>query len=332
MKFIRFILFPLVPFYYVITSLRNFFYDRGIFKSYTYEVPVICVGNLSTGGTGKTPIIEVLIQLLQSNRQVATLSRGYKRKTKGFLLADSQASADTLGDEPFQFYSKFSDLLVAVDADRKHGIEQLLRLDNIPDVILLDDAYQHRRVKAGLNILLTAYDTPFYKDIVLPTGNLREPRSGSTRADIIIITKCPKTLSEDKKNDIIARLKPEEYQQVFFSTIGYATEVLSNNGVLNLNEVPKFTLVTGIANAKPLVNYLASLGLRFDHIEYPDHYRFKTNDIKMLSEKNLVITTEKDFVRLQNKKELSNSLYYLPISFEIDKLKEFTATIESFTS
>ena len=196
MKFIRIILFPIVPIYYTVTWLRNRLFDRGIMPSKSYDIPVICVGNLSTGGTGKTPMIEYLIRLLKHQKSVATLSRGYKRITEGFVLADGDATADTIGDEPYQFYRKFKDITVAVDSNRQNGIEQLLQLEPKPNVILLDDAYQHRKVKAGLNILLTPYYKLYTDDIVLPTGNLREPRSGANRANIIVITKCPSDISD----------------------------------------------------------------------------------------------------------------------------------------
>ena len=193
----------------MITWVRNYFYDCGVLSSKSYNFPVICVGNLSTGGTGKTPMIEYLIRLLFDEKSVATLSRGYKRKTEGFVLADEMASADTIGDEPFQFHKKFDAITVAVDTDRQNGIAELMKLNTPIEVLLLDDAYQHRKVKAGFNILLTAYNNLYYNDIVLPTGNLREPRSGSKRADIIVVTKCKKNLSEAEKGKITTKLKPK---------------------------------------------------------------------------------------------------------------------------
>ena len=197
MKLIRNIAFPLVPVYYAVTRLRNKLYDLGLKKSTSYNFPVICVGTLSVGGTGKTPMIEYLIELLKDDYRIATLSRGYKRKSKGFQLANEFSSAESLGDEPFQFYNKFKNtILVAVDTDRTNGIAQLKQLDNPPDVILLDDAFQHRKVKAGFNILLTTYNKPYFEDFVLPTGNLRESSKGAKRANMIIVTKCPDNLSE----------------------------------------------------------------------------------------------------------------------------------------
>ena len=187
MKLLRYLALPLVPIYYLVTWFRNMLYDYGIKKSKAYAFPVICVGNLSVGGTGKTPMIEYLIRLLKSDYQLATLSRGYKRKTSGFQWANEKASAQSIGDEPYQFYNKFKDaILVSVDTDRVHGISKIMQLHRTTDVILLDDAYQHRHVKAGLNILLTTYNNPYFNDWVLPTGNLREPKIGAKRADIIV--------------------------------------------------------------------------------------------------------------------------------------------------
>ena len=330
MKFIRIILFPIVPIYYVVTWLRNRFYDIGIKPSKSYKLPVICVGNLSTGGTGKTPMIEYLIRLLKDEKFIATLSRGYKRKSEGFVLADENASADTIGDEPYQFFRKFKTIKVAVDANRQNGIEQLIASDKQIEIILLDDAYQHRKVKAGFNILLTAYDNLFFKDIVLPTGNLREPRSGSKRADVIVVTKCPNTISEAEKNKITKKLKLKSYQKAFFSHIEYSEKVISSGNSIVLNSLTKFTLVTGIANAKPLVDFLAMKGLIFDHLEFSDHYNFRTSDIEALSSKSLIITTEKDYVRLSSYESLKPTLYYLPIEIKIDKTDLFNATIEAF--
>ncbi|WP_179336852.1 tetraacyldisaccharide 4'-kinase [Winogradskyella ludwigii] len=330
MKFIRIILFPIMPFYYVITWLRNRMYDLGFKSSKSYDFPLICVGNLSTGGTGKTPMIEYLIRLLKDEKSVATLSRGYKRKTIGFVLADQHANADTIGDEPFQFYRKFKDITVAVDANRQEGIGKLRELKPQPEVVLLDDAFQHRKVNAGFNILLTAYNNLYFKDMVLPTGNLREPRSGAKRADLIVVTKCSKTISDAEKSMITSKLKLKDSQQVFFSYVDYASNVISENDELELSKLPKFTLVTGIANAKPLVDFLKEKGQQFDHLEYSDHYSFKASDIDVLASKSLIITTEKDFVRLSDYNPLKSKLYYLPIEMVIDKALEFNTTVSNY--
>ncbi len=330
MKFLRIILFPVVPIYYMVTWLRNWLYDQGIKSSKSYDIPVICVGNLSTGGTGKTPMIEYLIRLLKDEKSIATLSRGYKRITEGYELADQGATADTIGDEPFQFFRKFKDIKVAVDGNRQNGISQLLQLEDKPEVILLDDAYQHRKVKAGFNILLTAYYNLYSNDIVLPTGNLREPRSGAKRADIIVVTKCPEAISESEKAKISKDLKIKPHQQLVFSSIRYAEKVVSTHSEMALQSLPEFTLVTGIANAKPLVDFLKNKGLKFEHIEYPDHYSFRINDIEELAKKELIITTEKDFVRLVDNDSLEAKLFYLPIEIAIDKKDVFDSAVKSF--
>lgn len=293
---------------------------------------MICVGNLSTGGTGKTPMIEYLVRVLKDEKSLAILSRGYKRKTEGFVLADETATADSIGDEPFQFFRKFENIQVAVDANRQNGIEQLIASGKKTEVILLDDAYQHRKVKAGFNILLTAYGSLYSEDIVLPTGNLREPRSGSIRADVIVVTKCKRDISEVEKSEIAAKLNLKNHQKLFFSYVEYPRRVISSLNALELNTLPKFTLVTGIANAKSLVDFLTYKGLRFDHFEYSDHYNFRDSDIETLASKPLIITTEKDFVRLSSNESLKGKLYYLPIELKIEKAETFNATIRSFTS
>jgi len=331
MKLIRNIAFPLVPLYYAVTSLRNTLYDLGLKKSTAYSFPVICVGNLSVGGTGKTPMIEYLIDLLKDDYSIATLSRGYKRKTKGFQLANEFSSAESLGDEPFQFYSKFrNDIQVAVDGDRTNGIKQLKELDNSPDVILLDDAFQHRKVKAGFNILLTTYNKPYFEDFVLPTGNLREPRYGAKRANMIIVTKCPDNLSEAEKNKFIKSINPNQNQNVFFSTIEYSNDIFSETDKKSIDTVGNFTLVKGIANAHPLVDFLKKKGLQFEHLNFNDHHEFSTDDINELDKKALIITTEKDFMRLKQYKSLKDKLFYLPIKVRVNDERAVNKLIRDF--
>lgn len=331
MKMLRYILFPIVPVYYLVTWLRNKLYDLGIKKSKSYNFPVICVGNLSVGGTGKTPMIEYLISLLKNDHKLATLSRGYKRKTKGFQLANQTSSAETIGDEPFQFYNKFGkDILVAVDSDRQNGIKNLEKENSV--VVLLDDAYQHRKVKAGLNILLTTYANPFYRDFVLPTGNLREPKKGVNRANIIVVTKCPENLLDDDKIQIVKRINPNEKQHVFFSSIKYSEEVISINKTVKLKELSSFTLVTGIANSKPLVDFLNEKNLKFQHLNFKDHHEFSKQEIESLKSKELIITTEKDFMRLKQYESLKEKLFYLPIEVVIDNHQKFDNIIKEFVS
>lgn len=320
-----------MPIYYVVTSLRNKLYDSGIKKSISYDFPIICVGNLSVGGTGKTPMVEYLINLLKDDYKVATLSRGYKRKTKGFQLGSETSSVNILGDEPFQFYNKFkNDVLVSVDSDRNNGIKTLRLLENKPEVILLDDAFQHRKVKAGFNILLTAYDNIYTDDFVLPTGNLREPKSGARRADVIVVTKCPSDLTENDKKRILKKLNVEAYQHVFFSFINYYESVTSLEKSVTLTEINDFTLVTGIANANTLLQFLKDKNLKFEHLNFNDHHDFSEKDIKELEEKQLIITTEKDFMRLKQFASLKRKLFYLPIGIGLDKESKFNKLITDF--
>ncbi|QDO93747.1 tetraacyldisaccharide 4'-kinase [Formosa sediminum] len=331
MKLLRYVFFPVMPLYYGITWLRNKLYDVGILQSTSYNFPVICVGNLSVGGTGKTPMIEYLIRLLKDEFTVATLSRGYKRSSEGFQLGQDGVTAAILGDEPFQFYSKFkTEIAVAVDANRRAGIHQLMQLQPKPGVVLLDDAYQHRKVNAGFNILLTTYSNLYSSDIVLPTGNLREPRSGSKRAQTIVVTKCPESLSDLEKQNIIKALNPEPHQQVFFSRIKYADYVVSKRTTIPLEQVPKFTLVTGIANPKPLIYFLKTQGLDFEHLNFKDHHDFTPDELEIFKQKPFIITTEKDFMRLRQYEYLNNTLFYLSIEAVIDNAAEFNRKVTSF--
>lgn len=332
MKIIRVLLFPLVPIYYLVTWLRNIMYDTGIKSSKSYDLPIICVGNLSAGGTGKTPMVEYLIRLLKDKKSIATLSRGYGRKSNGFLLANAKSTANDLGDEPFQFHNKFfnDSISVAVDENRQNGIETLISLKLKPEVILLDDAYQHRKVKAGLNILLTTFDNPYFSDIVLPTGNLREPRRGAKRADIIVVTKCPEILTDEDKDVFLERIKPKHYQNIFFSSIGYSKTIISNNKELSLSELSSFTLVTGIANAKPLVDFLNNKALKFEHLEYKDHHFFSKKDINEIAKHSCILTTEKDYVRLKDEAILKNKLFYVPITCEIGDSVKFNNKVNEY--
>lgn len=333
MKVFRYLLFPIMPVYFAVTWLRNKLYDLGIKSSKSYPIPVLAVGNLSTGGTGKTPMIEYLIRLLQKDHKLATLSRGYKRQTKGFVLADTKTTVDAIGDEPFQFYQKFKDTItVAVDGNRQRGIDNLLALPNAPEVILLDDAFQHRKVTAGFYILLTTYANLYIKDYILPAGDLREPRSGAKRAHVIVVTKCPETITEGEKQEIISNLKPQAHQEVFFSTISYSTNVLSKNREIALQDLSKFTLVTGIANASSLVDFLKAKGLDFEHLEYADHYMFTEADVKQISVLNCIVTTEKDYMRLKHYSSLQDKLYYLPITVSLDKPEQFKRLITAFVN
>lgn len=312
MIILRYLLFPFAIVYGLIMNIRNFLFDKGVLKSYSFDIPIIAVGNLNVGGTGKTPQIEYLIRLLSTTYTLATLSRGYKRKSKGFILANVNSDAESLGDEPYQMHLKFPTIKVAVDVNRKNGIKKLLSVTDKPDVILLDDAFQHRKVKAGFYILLTSYNDLFCDDYILPTGNLREYKSGAKRADVIIVTKCPKQLSE--KEQITIKRKIGTSQLVYFSFIDYDDKVYNPSESKNVNEIRIVDklLLAGIANPNPFFAYLH--GQNDVKLAYSDHHHYKENDIKIIKEKannKLIITTEKDYVRLKNYQ--LKSLFYLPI-------------------
>lgn len=338
MGLLRKILYPFTLLYGGITHTRNVLYDKGILKSTRFDIPVIVVGNLSVGGTGKTPMIEYLIRLLQEEYKIAVLSRGYKRKSRGFLLADASSTVSELGDEPMQYHTKFRNIHVAVDADRVHGIRKLLELPDAPEVLLLDDAYQHRKVQGGLNILLTPYHDLYVNDRVLPAGRLREKAEGAGRAQIIIITKCPEKLSEKEQFEIAKKLKVTVNQTAFFSGIDYSDDIIGNKDRIRLEQLQfyKVILITGIAQTEPLTTFLVKKNIRFEHLKYADHYNFVPADLQKIAnklsaitdEKKLILTTEKDYVRSFS--GLDN-YYYLPIETKFtDHREDFNRLIRNY--
>ncbi len=325
---LRKLLFPLSVIYDGVTFVRNRFYDWNILESTSYETPVICVGNLSVGGTGKSPMIEYIISLLKEDYRVAVLSRGYKRSTKGFLLVERHHTVSDVGDEPLQFKHKFPGIVVAVDADRRRGIENL---EGKVDVILLDDAFQHRKVNPFFTVLLTTYNDLYIDDLLLPAGNLRESKREAKRADVILVTKCPENLAYSEQQKIQYDLKPGTEQNVYFSSISYATVLQGSTDIKHMEYLSdkEFTLVTGIANPTPLVSYLKELKLNFEHKPYSDHHNFTNKEIENLDKNKIILTTEKDFMRLKDK--IKNAeLYYLPISVSfLNKEEGFIERIKS---
>ena len=312
LQILRKIAFPFSLIYGMVVYLRNLMYDKGLFTSVSYETPTICVGNLSVGGTGKTPMTEYLLRMLEHHR-VAVLSRGYKRKSKGFVLAMSQSNVLDLGDEPYQLHRKFPSVSVAVDADRRNGMEQLEHYVK-PEVIVLDDAFQHRRVKPTFSLLLTAYDQLYAEDWYLPTGNLRDAKKEAHRADVIIVTKCPDGLTLSDQKTVMAKLKPKSHQKVLFASLRYADEVTDGKGnhmLLQALQDKDVALVTGIASPEPLLRHLTTMGIKVLHYEFGDHHDFTEKDIQKFSGHDLVLTTEKDFVRLEGKVQ---HLFYLEVS------------------
>ena len=305
----RFLLLPFAILYGLGVRLRHFLYDRGWLSSKRYPFPILCVGNLAVGGTGKTPMVEYLVRLL-GQEQVAILSRGYRRKTRGFILADDSATAMTLGDEPYQYHRKFPRATVTVCESRQEGIERLLENPHFK-YIILDDAFQHRKVQAGTNLLLTSYDKLYTQDFLLPVGSLRDIRSRARKAQIIIVTKCPE-LTQAEQEKIIQQLKPLPSQKVYFTSIAYSDRVYSHEDSQALKDfiATPFTLVTGIANPPPLVDFLEKQGASFEHLAYSDHHHFSNRELELLRQKGRILTTEKDYVRLEG---ALSTLYYLPI-------------------
>lgn len=312
------LLFPFAWLYGWVISIRHFLFNKGLLRSKSFDIPIICVGNLSTGGTGKTPTVLYLLSLLQEKR-VATLSRGYKRKTSGFLLATEKTGPDQLGDEPFLFYKQFPEAIVSVGEDRSAAIDQLLNLKAPPQVIILDDGFQHRKVKPGFSILLTDYNQLFSRDYFLPVGHLRDSRSAAHKAQMIIVTKCPVDLEERDKEKITTELQKYGPNIVLFSYIHYKEPVSLENGLpADLNAFPHILLIHGIARANSLRQYVSQLDPDFKEITYEDHHDYNEADVYNIKKafqqlpagSRMVLTTEKDSVKL---KQFSNQLRDLPI-------------------
>ncbi|GAB1463423.1 tetraacyldisaccharide 4'-kinase [Pedobacter sp.] len=332
LKYLRLLLLPLNPLYALVVYLRNKLYDWGIFRSTGFDLPIICVGNLAVGGAGKTPTTEYLAKLLAAYK-VAILSRGYGRKTKGFLVADDNATAQTIGDEPLQYYHKFKNVTVAVCEDRLTGIR---KLKDSHDVILLDDAYQHRKVKAGINVLLFEFAKINQYQLLMPAGNLREPFSGIKRAQMVLITKSPTAVTAAVRDELLAKLNLNPQQDLAFSHIDYRKLThLYTGAATEFQEKQEVFLLTGIANPAPLKQYLASKPIHIQSFEYPDHHCFTEKEIGTLvaafqkhpAKEKIIVTTEKDGQRLlaNNLKDLLLNLpiYYLPIANEINTTDKY---------
>lgn len=327
----RKLLLPFSIVYKAVTGVRNHLYDQGYLKSMNFEIPVIAVGNLNMGGTGKSPMIEYLIDLLSKNWKLATLSRGYKRESSGFQIVQFEDAASKSGDEPLQFKNKFPEITVAVDANRVEGIQKLKQHGS--NLILLDDAFQHRKVEAGFYILLTSYKDLFTEDFVLPAGNLRESRHGARRANVVVVTKCPQDLSDSKQNEIRSKIKAYFEGPVYFSTILYSDMIVGKNERVPLIDIEQgdFVLVTGIANPSAMISYLAEMNIDLKHFKFPDHHNFSNAEIEKLSTYDKILTTEKDYMRLKNTR-LLDKLYYLPIQTRIlSEAKKFDDLILRYT-
>ena len=329
-KYLKLLLWPVSLLYGGIMRVRNLFYDVGLFAVQRYDLPVIAVGNLTVGGTGKTPHVEYLLRLLGKYR-TATLSRGYKRKSSGFLLADEQSTATTLGDEPFQYHRDFPGVSVAVCEKRAKGMELLQHLVPDLDLVVLDDAMQHRAVAPSLNLMLTDFNRPFYRDFVLPAGLLREPRRGARRASAVIVSKCPPNLNASLRRTITQHVSKYTAAgtPVFFSSFTYGAPVAVGN---QLKLSKELILLTGIANPAPLQQYLASEGYTIRQVlVYPDHHQYTMQDLikvkKLLYDPNLqgasVLTTRKDAVKLLDESLVGMTqqlpVFYIPIEVEFQE-------------
>lgn len=344
----KILLFPFAVLYGIITSFRNLLYDWKILKSKSFEVHTICVGNLAVGGTGKTPHVEYLIKLLKDDFKIAVLSRGYKRKTSGFLLADNTSTALDIGDEPLQYKTKNPQLDVCVDADRVRGVKKILEFAELPKVIILDDAFQHRALNCELKIVISEFNNLYIHDCMMPAGYLRESKRGIKRADIIIISKTPERTTAVEIRNAIKDLNPQAHQQLFFTWLKYGELVgfqNPNDTIDTLNDLFRYRIIlfTGIGNPTPLVTYLKEYSSDVKHLSYSDHHQFTIQDINDIRTEldaieggnKIVITTEKDAMRLRSGdlQDLANTLplYVLPIEVDFkEKTLEFNETIKNY--
>ena len=339
MKKFKILLYPISLIYGLLVSIRNILFDIGILDSKVYKIPTIGIGNLSIGGTGKSILVDYLINLFKSDYHITTLSRGYNRDTKGYIHANSRSTAYEIGDEPFQFYSKHPEINVVVCEDRRKGMNIILKKLPQTELCIWDDIYQHRFVKPGLMILTTTYDKPYTKDKILPLGKLRESVSSSKRADIIIINKCPENISNVERERFTNSLNLFEHQKVYFSSLTYNEKIKSKSTSLNVSDLEKneFILVTGIADSSYLVKFLNDRHLVFTHLKYKDHYNYSKpsiDRIKRISKGKYILTTEKDFGKLKLKID-SNNLFYIEVSIKFlndDNELGFNDTIEKYVN
>ena len=330
MSVIRFLVFPLSIIFKFVTDIRNKLYDCNFLKSEKINVPVISVGNLSTGGTGKTPMVDFIIYNLKRDYNISVLSRGYNRKSKGFIEIKNSDNPSLVGDEPFLIKSNHSEVPVFACEDRVEGAKKIIS-ENNTNLILLDDAFQHRKISRNLDIVLTDYNNLFYKDYLLPYGNLRESRNNINRADVIIVTKCPLDFNKADAIKIKNQINPKKTQSLFFSQIKYS-EILFGFKEVNFKSIrnSKLTLVTGIANSQPLKEYLKKNNVNFDHFDYPDHYNYSRKDVNKIlatTKNNIILTTKKDYYKLSQFK--IDNLLYIDIEVEfLDGKQEFLSTIK----
>lgn len=327
------LLLPISLLYSFVLFLRHKLYDWKILKSKSYNIPNICVGNLNLGGTGKTPHIEYLIRLLSDKYDTAVLSRGYGRKTQGYLLANDTHTHNDIGDESLQYFTKFNNIKVAVDESRCEGMDRLLQENNPPQVVLLDDAYQHRKIKPGLNILLTDYYSLYSDDHLVPAGNLRDIKKAAQRAEIIVVTKSPNVITPYYRRDVENKLKPLPHQKVFYSYIEYLDfQPLSKiSHEMDIKEAKTVLLLCGIANTYSLEDHIKRKYNTISKIKFNDHHNFTEKDVDMIIEKynntigknKVIVTTEKDAMRLINTSFINKlddiPVFTIPIKIKFHK-------------
>ncbi len=342
LKSFRILLFPFSLLYGLIVIFRNYLYDKNIFRRVSFDLPVIAVGNLSAGGTGKSPMVEYLIILLKDKYKAAIVSRGYKRKTKGYVLANANTTAIEIGDEPMQFHLKFPGVAVAAGEERIMAIPQLLQDKPETEVIILDDAFQHRSIKPGFNILLTEHDNLFTRDFFLPAGDLRDQKSSYKRADVIVVTKCPPDLSHVEKDSVKKEINPFANQKVFFTTTEYGLPYHIITAVQPDTFIGEVLLVCGIANPTPLKNYLSHHTKNYRLLSFSDHHTYTVKDIAQIrkefddmeADAKMIITTEKDAARLIkfNKELVRLPVYALPVKhrFLFGEGIQFDSIVKTF--
>jgi tetraacyldisaccharide 4'-kinase len=344
--------YPIALIYGLITGLRNFLYNSGVLSSVEFHIPVICIGNITVGGTGKTPHTEYVADLLRDHFRVATLSRGYKRRSRDFRIASSASPVKEIGDEPMQIFRKFPDVLVAVDRNRVNGVNRILEEKPDIEVIILDDAFQHRRITPGFSILLFDFNRPIIRDYMMPYGNLRENKGNMRRADIILISKSPENISPIQRRIIVKEIDKAPYQNLYFTSITYKDPlpVFEDSGaaelLIDMSDTDQcgIVLITGIANPQPLKDYLNKTFKEINHLSFPDHYNFKEKDIQTISTAYIglkspvryIITTEKDAVRLREFTNIAepfkSALFYIPVGIKFlnDDKDEFDNMIVDY--
>ncbi|MDR3327035.1 MAG: tetraacyldisaccharide 4'-kinase [Prevotellaceae bacterium] len=312
--------------YFLVTLVRNLLFDLGILKSKRFDIPIISVGNITVGGTGKTPHIEYFIREFSQDKRVAVLSAGYKRKSSGFIIADESSTAQTVGDEPFQIFCKFEQIIVAVDRNRVQAIENLLALPCPPDVILLDDAFQYRKLTPSKQIVLVDYNRPVFNDRILPCGRLREGCRGLKRANSVIVTKCPNNLSQQERIFWKEQLKLPQNIDLQFSTFDFfPLKNIFSHEELNINKSYNFLVVTGVVSAKSLYEYLGKFAHKIEKLEFADHHDFSEKDIKKIEQfflnlpqsNSCIIVTEKDAARLIHNRYITDNIKKKIFSVEI---------------